>query len=69
MHLKISANRLALVSMAGGRLDGLAASIIRLKFWLKFCFLTITQMFLNGNVLILGTLIDMYVRYCTTQEL
>ena len=41
---KISANRLAMVGMAGGR----AASTIRLKFWLKFCFLTITQMFLNG---------------------
>ena len=26
-----------------------AASTIRLKFWVKFCFLTITQMFLNGN--------------------
>ena len=35
---KISANRLA-----GGR----AASTIRVKFWLKFCFLTITQMVLN----------------------
>ena len=41
---KISANRLALVGMA----DGWAAFTIRLKFWLKFCFLTITQMFLNG---------------------
>ena len=41
---KISANRMAMVGMAGGR----AASTIRLKFWLKFCFLTITQMFLNG---------------------
>ena len=37
---KISANRMALVGMEGGR----AASTI----WLKFCFLTITQMFLNG---------------------
>ena len=37
---KISANRLALVGMAGGRV----ASTIRLK----FCFLTKTQMFLNG---------------------
>ena len=41
---KILANKMALVGMAGGR----AASTIRLKFWLKFCFLTITQMFLNG---------------------
>ena len=38
------ANRLAMVGMACGR----AASTIRLKFRLKFCFLTITQMFLNG---------------------
>ena len=37
---KISANRLALVGMA--RMGGQAASTIRLKFWLKFCFLTIT---------------------------
>ena len=40
---KISANRLAMVGMAGGW-----AGAIRFKFWLKFCFLTITQMFLNG---------------------
>ena len=41
---KISANKLALVGMVGGR----AASTIWLKFWLTFCFLTITQMFFNG---------------------
>ena len=45
---KIPANRLAMVGMAGGRLGGQAASTIRLKFRLKFCFLTITQMLLNG---------------------
>ena len=42
--MKNFANKLTLVGMAGGR----AASTIRLKFWLKFCFLTITQIFLNG---------------------
>ena len=41
---KISANRMALVGMAGGR----AAPTIWLKCWFRFCFLTITQMFLNG---------------------
>ena len=30
------------------RADGWAASTIRLNFWWKFSFLTITQMFLNG---------------------
>ena len=39
-----SANRLAMVCMVGRR----AGIHIRFKFWLKFCFLTITQMFLNG---------------------
>ena len=43
-QLKMLANRLALVGMTGGRV----AYTIRFKFWLKFCFLTITQMFLNG---------------------
>ena len=40
---KISANRMAMVGMVSGR----AASSIKLKFWLKFCFLTITHIFLN----------------------
>ena len=31
-----------------GWVGGRAASTIRLKFWLIFCFLTITKMFLNG---------------------
>ena len=30
------------------QVGGQAASTIRLKFWIKFCFLKITQMFLNG---------------------
>ena len=34
--------------IGGGGGGGGAASTIRLKFWLKFCFQTITQMFLNG---------------------
>ena len=58
---KISANRLALVGMTDGWAE---ASTIGFNFWLKFCFLTITQMFWM-NWLILATLIDIYVRYCT----
>ena len=37
-----------LIGVAGGLAVGHGASTIRLKFWLKFCFLTITQMFVNG---------------------
>ena len=40
--------RLAMVGMVGGRAVWRGVSTIRLKFWLKFCFLTITHMFLNG---------------------
>ena len=47
MQGKVSKNTQVFnLNMAGGRF-GWAASTIRLEFWLKFCFLTITQMFLN----------------------
>ena len=61
---KISTYRLALVGMADGRV----ASTMRLKFLLKLFFLTITKMFLM-ELMILGKLIDIYVKYCTKQEL
>ena len=35
-------------NFGAGRAGERAVSTIRLKFWLKFCFLTISQMFLNG---------------------
>ena len=44
---KISANRLAMVSVAGGQ----AVSTIRLKFWLKFCFLTLLYYYQNPNII------------------
>ena len=63
---KISANRLAMVGIASGQAGSVHNSV---KVLVKVLFSDSNSDVFEWNWLILGILIDIYVRYCTKQEL